>query len=314
MLSVANLGKCYRQQMALSDLSFTIDSGDIVGLVGCNGAGKSTLLHLVAGLTQPDCGVIKIADMQWSKHEKILRSIVGFLPEFPIVSPFLSVKNFLYLIATYRSLGKKSLDSTVEKILSDFSLKKIENKVCSQLSLGQKQRVAIASAMLHDPKLVLLDEPMNGLDPVQISYLSNLILSWNGKKTVIISSHILGELIKICSSIILIHEGKLLRKLPANQLGLINSHSLEVICECQFADTFHFERFKNHIEKSSFIVSYEERESITPLRKKLHFILKDDRRDELARIVIDSYGKLFELTTIRSSPEQTLTDLLSQEK
>ncbi len=208
MIKVTNLTKYYHKTKAVSDLSFHINKGELVGFIGPNGAGKTTTLKCLSTLTLPDSGEIIIDDIDAIKNPDIIRSIFGFLPENTPLIDELTVHEYLKYRLTLKNNGSKQGRSVLQCI-KICDLQDVQNKIIAKLSKGYKQRVGIAETLLGNPKLLLLDEPINGLDPDQIIKIRKLLVSLKNQVTIIISSHILSELELICDRYLIIANGSL---------------------------------------------------------------------------------------------------------
>ncbi|EKD28251.1 MAG: ABC transporter related protein [uncultured bacterium] len=219
MIRVNNLSKFYGAKAAINNLSFEIKTGEIVGFIGPNGAGKTTTFKCLASLLHPSTGEIFINDVNIQENPQIARNIIGYLPEETPLIDELSVNEYLKYRFNLKNNHSKS--GYNESFLESTGLTEIKNKKISSLSKGFKQRVGIAEALLGSPGILLLDEPVNGLDPDQIIKIRNLLISLKESKTIIISSHILSELDLICDKFIIISNGAL--KAFGTKLNIIES-------------------------------------------------------------------------------------------
>lgn len=207
IVSVGNLTKQYGSFTAVNNLSFTVNEGDVYGFLGQNGAGKSTTIRMMLSLIKPSAGSIKIFDKELHRHRSEILKQTGAMIERPDLYKYLSAYNNLSIFA------KMSGINATKKLLMDqlqmVGLANVANKKAGLFSQGMKQRLGIAVALVHNPKLIILDEPTNGLDPQGIADMRNLIkkLSNEMGKTVIISSHLLSEVEQIANRMIIIHQG-----------------------------------------------------------------------------------------------------------
>ncbi len=209
MIEISNLTKKYHTGVAVDDISFTVDKGEIVGLLGPNGAGKSTTMNILTGYLSYTEGSVKIDGLEVVEHPYEIKKKIGYLPEQPPLYPNMTVFDYLkfvYELKKVKGNKKEELASLMEVVnLSDMKGRLIKN-----LSKGYKQRVGLAAAMIGDPEILILDEPTVGLDPVQIIEIRNLIKELGQDKTVILNSHILPEVSAICDRIIIINKGKII--------------------------------------------------------------------------------------------------------
>ena len=208
IIRVENIAKRYGSTEALSGVSFSVQQGEVIGLLGPNGAGKTTLMKILTGYLQPDQGQVFIDGIDILEHPGEVQSRVGYLPENAPMYPELTVQSYLRMIAELRQVDESKRDHL---IASAVKAVKLEDKLVTpigNLSKGYRQRVGIAQAILHRPKLLILDEPTNGLDPTQIVEVRKLIRSLAKESTVLLSTHILSEVEATCSRAIIIMNGK----------------------------------------------------------------------------------------------------------
>ena len=209
MIEVAHLGKIYGSTVAIENVSFNVNRGEIVGFLGANGAGKTTIMRILAGYLPATSGSAKIAGFDVRRQSMKVRRRVGYLPETPPLYPNMTVVGFLSFVAKIQGVPTSKRQQQVELAIANCQLESKAKTTIRKLSRGYRQRVAIAQAIVHEPAVIILDEPTIGLDPKQIIETRNLIESLRGKHTVIFSSHILPEVNAICDRIIVIHHGKI---------------------------------------------------------------------------------------------------------
>ena len=190
-IEVSHLTKIYGQQKAVNDISFTISKGEIVGFLGPNGAGKSTTMKIITGFLQPDAGEVKVCGIDVTKDPIAVKKKIGYLAELNALYYDMYVREYLGFLAEVHQLENKK--EAVEKSIELVGLSPESNKKIGQLSKGYKQRVGLAAALIHDPAILILDEPTTGLDPNQIIEIREVIKSQGKNKTVLFSSHILQE-------------------------------------------------------------------------------------------------------------------------
>ena len=217
IIETKNLTKQYGAQKSVSNLNIHVQKGRIYGLLGRNGAGKTTTMKMLLGLTKPTTGEIKIFGQDIHNNEKKLLPRIGCLIESPGFYPNLTGTENLKIFARLRGIPKKN---AVESALEVVGLPNNDKKLFSQYSLGMKQRLAIALAIMHDPQLLILDEPINGLDPMGIVEIRELLKKINKEKdmTILISSHILSELSELATTYGIISNGKLIEEITAEEL------------------------------------------------------------------------------------------------
>lgn len=211
MIEVRNLTKKYGNFEAVKDISFSISDGEIVGFLGPNGAGKSTTMNMITGFIEPTEGSIIIDGLNIEKKPNKVKSKIGYMPENVPLYKELTVKEFISYMSDLREIKKSEKKEAVEKAIDETGLRAVENKLISHISRGYRQRVSLAGAIVGNPEIIILDEPTVGLDPKQVIEIRNLIKSFKGKHTVILSSHILSEVSNMCDKIIMINNGKIVK-------------------------------------------------------------------------------------------------------
>ena len=204
-IEITNLSKEFDEKTILNRINLDVEEGEVIGLLGSNGAGKTTLLKLLSGLLEPTDGEINILEQNpWGNRDKVLRNL-GILIETPVFYEHLTAYENLHIHLNYMNA-----DANINEILKLVGLQDVKEKPVSKYSLGMKQKLAIARCISHNPKILLLDEPINGLDPVAIQDIRNLFLMLKEKgTTIILSSHILSEVLLTAESIVVISSGNL---------------------------------------------------------------------------------------------------------
>lgn len=207
-LSIQHLTKYYGRQAALNKVSFELHEGEIAGFLGPNGAGKSTLMKIVTGYISASSGSVSVCGETVTETGLETRRMIGYLPEHNPLYPDLYVKEYLQFVAGMYHLGKQS-KSRVDEMIERTGLTAEYKKRIGQLSKGYRQRVGLAQALIHDPKVLILDEPTTGLDPNQLAEIRKLIVEVGREKTVLFSTHIMQEVKAICKRVIIINNGSL---------------------------------------------------------------------------------------------------------
>ena len=209
MINVKNVSKYFGRTPALKDVSFEIKQGEIVGFLGPNGAGKTTLMRLLTSFFPPNSGDVSIVGCDTVKNALQARQKIGYLPETPPLYPDMTVRDYIRFAARLKGIEARSLNAKVKKILEECDIASVQYQTMATLSKGYKQRVGIAQAIVHDPEVLILDEPTNGLDPLQILQVRRLIKNLEHKKTVIVSTHILPEIEQIARRVIILKQGQI---------------------------------------------------------------------------------------------------------
>ena len=208
-LKVQNLSKKYGNVLALNNVSFDLEPG-IYALLGHNGAGKTTLLNILATVIESDSGSIYFNDEVIEENKQSFRSILGYMPQQQQLLPYLSIESFLYYIASMKDINHKQAKDVIESVLKEVHLYEIRKRSLSTLSGGMKQRVLIAQALLNNPKVLLLDEPTAGLDPVERRSFRELIARISEHKIVILATHVISDVEWIANEIMIMRNGQIL--------------------------------------------------------------------------------------------------------
>ncbi|WP_457616568.1 gliding motility-associated ABC transporter ATP-binding subunit GldA [Lutibacter sp.] len=239
-IEVKNITKLYGSQKALDAVSFTIKEGEIVGFLGPNGAGKSTMMKIITGYFDDYEGTVKVCDISATSNRLATQSAIGYLPEHNPLYLEMYVKEYLHFHAAIHKVGKDAVAQIIEKVgLTPEAHKKIH-----QLSKGYRQRVGIAAALLHHPKVLILDEPTTGLDPNQLLDIRALIKSIGKDKTVLFSTHIMQEVEAVCDRVIIINKGKIVADKKLKELKENQEQQIEVEFDLRVEKQF-IERIPN---------------------------------------------------------------------
>lgn len=209
MIEIRDLYKYYGEQRALGPVSVEINQGEIIGLLGVNGAGKTTALRILACDLLPSAGTVKVEGIDVVERPEAVRERIGYLPDVPPLYGDMRVGEFLAFAARLRGVPSGDIERRVTAVEEVTAIRNRHEDPISTLSHGYQQRVGIAQAVIHEPKLVVLDEPITGLDPVQIVEMRELVRQLGGKHTVIVSSHILSEISETCDRILVIQDGEI---------------------------------------------------------------------------------------------------------
>jgi len=214
LLQLDHVSRRLSGREVLHDISFSLQREDVLGLLGVNGAGKSTTLAIVAGVLRPDAGAVRVDGRVVNDDLSTIRARIGWVPESVPLWPELTVSESLDACCRLRGLSKAARQTACERELARLELENVAQRLCGQLSLGQKRRVGLAQALLHEPDLLVLDEPGNGLDPVQTAQLRDLIARLSPRRGIILSSHELAEVEATCNRVVILHEGRVRHDAP----------------------------------------------------------------------------------------------------
>ena len=227
LLNAQNLKKTFDNIVAVDDISLSLDVGEVVGFLGPNGAGKSTTMKMLTGFLEPDEGSVFVKKLSLHDSPLKAKSLMGYLPEGAPAYSDMTVSSFLNFIGLMRGLKNNLLVNRLQEMSDQINLDSVWDQPIETLSKGYKRRVGIAQALIHDPEILVLDEPTDGLDPNQKFEMRNLIKSISKKKGIIISTHILEEVEAVCSRTIIIANGKLLLNKKTNELLTTKNKKLD---------------------------------------------------------------------------------------
>ena len=236
MIEAVGVSKYYGARRALSEVSFSIQQGEVVGFLGLNGAGKTTVLKVLCGLLVPSAGKVTVDGVDGVETPRELRKRIGFLPDRPPLHPEMTVRQMVAYAARLCGLPAERVTARVGEVLSLCGLADVADDLIEWLSHGYRQRVGIAIAVAHEPKLVVLDEPISGLDPAQIVAMRGLIRGLKEKHTVLISSHILSEISHTCDRILVLHQGRIVAQGNEASLAAGLSAPVEILARGKVGD------------------------------------------------------------------------------
>jgi len=223
-IKLENINKTYGTQQVLQDVSFEINQGEIVGLLGPNGAGKSTLMKIITGYVQADSGKVQVKDIPVQEEALEVKKFIGYLPEHNPLYLDMYVREYLAFTASVYQIDK----TEVEKVIEKTGLSPEAHKKIGQLSKGYRQRVGLASALIHNPDILILDEPTTGLDPNQLVEIRQLIKDLGKDKTIILSTHIMQEVEQMADRVLIINRGKILADESLKKLQTAQQQIIEV--------------------------------------------------------------------------------------
>ncbi len=210
MIEVQELTKRYGDRVAVDGISFTAEDGEILGFLGPNGAGKSTTMRMLTGFLPPSAGSASVAGYDVVREADDVRRHIGYLPENPPLYPEMTVRSYLTFVAKLKGVARGRVRGACDDAIERMGLGDVAGRLLAHLSKGFKQRVGLAQALVHDPAVLVLDEPTIGLDPRQIIEIRSLIRGLSGNRTVILSTHILPEVSQICDKVVVINEGRVI--------------------------------------------------------------------------------------------------------
>ena len=290
-ITVNNLTKNYGAQKAVDDISFTVNKGEIVGFLGPNGAGKSTTMKIITGYLTASAGSTKVCGITVTENSNETKKKIGYLPEANPLYYDMYVREYLDFVTNIHTVKNKK--EKIEEVIKTVGLTVEANKKIGQLSKGYKQRVGLAAALIHDPEVLILDEPTTGLDPNQIIEIRELIKKLGADKTVLFSSHILQEVQAICDRVIIINKGKIVADdLLENLLGKKHFNELRL-------------EIKELVQEDVF----DGIENITQLNANT-WLFKTDDADSLKRRLIEiTLNKNLNIISLQSETVESLEDI-----
>ncbi|MEZ4874105.1 MAG: gliding motility-associated ABC transporter ATP-binding subunit GldA [Flavobacteriaceae bacterium] len=296
-IEVHHITKNYGAQKALDDISFSIKKGEIVGFLGPNGAGKSTLMKILTTYLSPSSGTAAVNGFSVEKEASAVQKSIGYLPEHNPLYLDMYVKEYLAFNAEIYGIPK----SMIEKVIDQTGLIPESHKKIQQLSKGYRQRVGLATALLHAPEVLILDEPTTGLDPNQLIEIRELIKTVGKEKTVLLSTHIMQEVEAICDRVIIINKGIIVLDKPIKELSKNKNQIIEV--------EFDYRVEEVALEKIAQIKKVENKEGFV---YHLHFTTEEDMRAKVFDFAHDNGLKILQLHQKNTSLEKLFTELTTQ--
>lgn len=307
MVVVEGLTKFFGSRSAVLNASFRIQKGEIIGLLGLNGSGKTTVLRMLAGNLLPTSGTVRIQDRDLYEDPRRVKRSIGFLPETPPLYGEMTVGSYLRFVGELKGLSRKASLSRLNVVAAEVGIEEVRDEIIDHLSFGYRQRVGIAHALIHDPELLLLDEPAAGLDPVQIVEMRRFIRGLRGARTVILSSHFLSEISQICDRILVIQEGRIVAEGPEEELARKLSPGLRVrlqvrgrrqrVLECLEGLTGidGIECTKEEADRTTFLLS-----------------LSQDIRERVSALLVERKIGLLEITRVDLELENVFLELMEK--
>jgi ABC-2 type transport system ATP-binding protein len=311
MIQVERLTKRYGPTLAVSDVSFEVQKGEILGFLGPNGAGKTTTMRVITGYLHPSAGRVRVAGYDVVEEPLEAKRRTGYLPEAPPVYPDMTVVEYLAFVARIKGVPRREIRQRMDEVRERCAITDVGQRQIGKLSRGYRQRVGLAQALIHNPEVLVLDEPTAGLDPKQIIETRELIKHLAGQHTVVLSTHILPEVSKTCQRVVVINQGKVVAAgAPAELTSRLQGYETVLITvEGPAAEIM------GKFESLAGVKMVEPREAgDSRVTFEIHAEKGRDVRPELARAVVDSHWKLLELKTSGLSLEDiflklTTTDL-----
>jgi ABC-2 type transport system ATP-binding protein len=311
LIEVDHLTKSYGKNVAVNDISFTVSKGEILGFLGPNGAGKTTTMRILTGYLPATTGSARIAGYDVFEQSMEVRRRIGYLPESPPLYPEMNVQAYLEFVARIKGVAGADIPNRVDRAMEMATLKDRRDELIKRLSRGYKQRVGIAQAIVHNPDVVILDEPTVGLDPKQIIEVRKLIKGLAGEHTIILSTHILPEASQTCDRVVIINRGRIAAVDTPDNLTTQLKGSERVQMEVRGEE----ETLREALEQVDGVtkVDIEPIESSDHLKAIVESESGTDLRGKLAAAVMGKGLELFELKAVSLSLEDIFLQLTTEE-
>ncbi|MBI4764594.1 MAG: ATP-binding cassette domain-containing protein [Deltaproteobacteria bacterium] len=309
MIEVEQLTKYYGFLPAISDLSFSIGQGEVVGFLGPNGAGKTTTLKILTCFLPPTSGKARINGLDVYRDSLKVREQVGYLPESVPLYTEMTVERFLSFAAQAKGMGAREIKTSINKTLDDCGLEKVRGRIIGHLSKGFKQRVGLAQALLNNPPVLILDEPTIGLDPAQVVEIRALIRSLGQERTIILSSHILPEVSQICQRVIIINRGRIVAIDTVSNLTSQIQTSRKIHLTIQGPR----EEIIKALMLQPGVLTAEDKSDESPGKYLVEMDKDQDIRADLARSVIEKGWGLLEMRSQELSLEEVFVQIVTEE-
>ena len=282
MITVEGLTHYYGERRAVEDLSFNINANEIVGFLGLNGAGKSTTLKVLAGLIIPTAGTVTVNGTDLVAANAEFRSQIGYLPEDPPLYREMTVAEFLLYVGQLKGRSAAEVEAELSKVLDTCQLAHVQHRVIQELSHGFRKRVGIAQAIIHRPQLVILDEPISGLDPKQIVEMRQVVRALGKQCTVLISSHILAEISETCDRILVLNGGRIVAQgVEADLAAAAHTSGTRITLQVRGVSA----QIEGAVRSVSGIQKWEAIEEPGGLLK-LHVTMESDHRESLVAALV----------------------------
>jgi ABC-2 type transport system ATP-binding protein len=311
VIEVKDLVKTYGSLAAVDRVTFTVPEGSILGLLGPNGAGKTTTMRILTTSLAPSAGKATVAGFDVVEQSQEVRKKIGYLPEIPPIYSDMSVINYLRFVADIKEVPLDKKANRVGEVLEMLSLEDMGRRLIGHLSLGYRQRVGLAQALIHDPEILILDEPTRGLDPKQILEIRKLIKSLSGKKTIILSTHILPEVAATCDDVVIINQGKVVAADSVENLSqrLSGSKILELEVKGSMAEV---EKSFQKIEGVSSVKALG-KEAKGLCRFEVTTDGSNEAREALFHCIVRNKWVLYQLAPVGMSLEEVFLKLTTKE-
>ena len=312
MIEVDRLTKRYGSLKAVDDVSFQVEKGEILGFLGPNGAGKTTTMRILTCFLPATEGTARVAGFDVFENAMEVKRRIGYLPEHPPLYDEMTVDGYLKFVARIKSVAPEDLKRRLQEVKETVRIEGYGSKLIKHLSKGFKQRVGLAQALIHDPEVLILDEPTVGLDPNQIKEVRELIKSLSGNHTIILSTHILPEVSMTCQRVVIISDGKIVAVDTPENLTRQQQGAAHIYMEARGSDV-EVQRRLHEIEGVLGVVSRPLGDGEV-FSYRIETELKQDVRGRIAQSVIGGGFELLEFRSLQLSLEEVFTQLTTQEE
>ena len=311
MIKIEKLSKNYGSVRAVKSISFDLSDGQVVGFLGANGAGKSTTLKIMTGYISPTSGNVYYNDYNIQDHTSIIQKDIGYLPELNPLYTEMIVHDYLKFISDIRGIPNDKFKSALHRVVEECGLNGVVHRTIGNCSKGYKQRIGLAAAMIHDPKILILDEPVTGLDPNQIVEIRQLIRKLGKEKIVLMSSHILQEIQATVDRIIIINEGSIVADGTSDELLSDSSGKTELLLEVTNAEENDISDMKATIP-SIDIKSIQKENSSTSI--SINYVATSDPRADIFNYAVEKKWSILQMVSSKQNLEDIFRNLTSSGK
>lgn len=310
MIQVEGLSKKYARHVAVNNISFSVEKGDIVGFLGPNGAGKTTTMRILTCFLPPTEGKATVAGFDVFEQPFEVKKRIGYLPEAPPLYPEMRVEDYLNFVARLKNVPGADIKGRTEQVMERCSVTDAKSKLISKLSKGYRQRVGLAQAIIHNPDVLILDEPTSGLDPKQINETRELIKRLAGEHTIVLSTHILPEVEAICQKVIIINKGRLVATDSVENLKSRAGVGSAVLVQVETAGAADAAEVRQRLEQVPGVSKVLDRvTSSDRLIFEIESLAGRNVRGDLARAIVHAGWNLLELKSMTLSLEEVFLEL-----
>jgi ABC-2 type transport system ATP-binding protein len=306
VIRVQDLTKYYGERLAVDNISFNVEKGEIVGFLGPNAAGKTTTMRIITGFLMPTRGDVWVADYNMTTHSLQGRRFIGYMPEAIPLYTDMTTRNYLEFTAKLRGLDKQRIKNRIDEVVEICRLEEYIDVILGKLSKGFRQRVGVAQAIIHEPEVLILDEPTIGIDPLQVAMTRSLIKELGKEHTILLSTHILPEVSLICERVIIIHEGRIVAQDRIENLSSVLAGSKRIRLEIQGPPKKIAKRLEQiegvsqvQVEDSHYIVEYPP---------------EQDPRGKIMEAIVQGGWVLLSMGTVEMSLEDIFLELTTEEE